>query len=151
MRQKAFEIMRSEWQADLPAILDGLDKRPYPHGWALPREWDQGEDVAPFIDDGPVARSMREILRVCRYYTGLSEAEVRSSKRVRRMAWRRFMIIHLMQRLSPTRTISEIATFLERDHTSCLHALRQWPMVLSYDEGIAAEYAEICKHFGIKP
>ena len=151
MRQEAFERMRNEWQADLPAILDGLDKRPYPQGWALPPEWDAGEDVEPFIDDGPLARTMQEVLRVCCYYTGLSEAEMRGPKRFRRMSWRRFMMIHLMQRLNPHRTIAEIAHFLERDHTSCLHALKQWPMVLGYDEGIAAEYGEICKHFGIKP
>ncbi len=147
MRQEAFEDMRRKWQADLPAILDGVDNRPLPQGWAL------GDTLEPEWDvwREPIHKTMREVMRVVCVITGRTPDEMRSGKRSRDIARRRHMVITLIDRLVPQRTLSEIAAFMHRDHTTIIHALRNFRNVLPYDADLAFEYDQCCRHFGIKP
>lgn len=148
MRQQAFERLQREWREDLPAVADGVDSRAYPQGWALgdkiqEPEWDLARE--------PIQRTMQEVMRVVCHITGKTPGEIRNTRRKRELARRRHMIATLIDRLCPRRTLTEIAAFMERDHTTIIHALRSFPVAVAQDPELALEYDRCCAHFRIKP
>ena len=148
MRQEAWQRLQREWREDLPAIADGVDARPYPQGWAL---GDRLEDE-PSWDAAreSVGRTMQEVMRVVCHITGRSPHEMRGASRKRVLARRRHMVIALIDRLCPRRTLVEIAQFMDKAHTTVIHALKSFPAAVEADPDLAHEYDQCCRHFGLK-
>ena len=149
MREQAQARLMREWREDLPAILDGVDTRPYHQGWALGERLE--DEIVWDAARHPIRKTMQEVMRVVCHITGRAPTDIRSAKRQKPLAKHRHMVIMLIDRLCPHRTLSEIGQFLERDHTTILHALRNFPNTLAADPDLALEYDQCCRHFGIKP
>ena len=145
MRQKAWDRLQREWKADVAAVADGLDTRMYPQGWAL------GEQLEDEPQEEIKPTTMREILRIVGHIVGIAPQRIRSTTRRQYIARRRYMVVELISRLRPDRTLTEIGAFMNRDHTTIIHAMRKFPIMLRHDDELAAEWRECCRHFGIKP
>ena len=145
MRQAAWERLQREWKADVAAVADGFDTRFYAQGWALA---DELED-----EPEPVVKlpTMRQIVQAVGHITGIAPQRILSTSRMQYVSRRRWLVIDMISRLRPDRTLTEIGAFLSRDHTTIIHAMRQFPIVLRCDRDLMGEYAECCRHFGIKP
>lgn len=137
-------------------IIEGLDpmdlpdndpgKRRYRDEWAL---IGYGPEDLPPAPETVV--TMNTVLSVVCAISRLSPTVVRSDRRKQYLARRRFMLIYLIDRLCPQRTTMQIAAFLNRDHSSILHARSKMPSLLDHDPELRQEYQTCCRHFRIEP
>lgn len=143
MRQAAWEKLKREWHEDVPMIILGMDARELEDEWALKLPED---DIRP-----PVLVAMRDVMEVVCAVTGYRAPKIRSPRRGKHLSKRRHMVMMLIDRLCPKRSLPEIGRFMDRDHTTVMHALRSFPGALEDDPDLAHEYDQCCRHFGIKP
>lgn len=142
MREQAQARLLREWREDLPAILDGIDTRPYPMDWAI-----APDDQRPQMFKVP----MKDVLETVCFITGFDRQDILSANRRKKVSKRRHMTMYLMSRLCVKRTTNEIARFLDRDPTTVTHAIDGFTSILAANPDLALEYDQCCRHFGIKP
>lgn len=76
---------------------------------SLPQQWETKHE--------------RIIRRVCQFY-GISKAELCGPRRHKALVEARFVCVHLLATLLPRLSMSQLGTYLDRDHSSILNAKR---------------------------
>ena len=142
-----WEVLKREWRQDVRMVARGLDTRIYPKGWALAGKLEEQRRVIGDMRE----RSMAEVLRVVCDVCCAEPDEITQISKQRVFARRRAMVAMLIRKACPGVSLPAIGRFLKRDHTTILNALKRFPAYLESDPHFAAEFAECCRHFGIKP
>jgi chromosomal replication initiation ATPase DnaA len=63
------------------------------------------------------------------------EVDIRSKTRKREVVYSRFIYYHLMRyKLKKNYSLTEIGSFLKKDHSSVLHGLKQFDLLINYDD-----------------
>lgn len=142
-------VMRREWREDLPDIAKdgGFDTRVYPQGWALGRKLEEIRETKGDFRTKTMGEVMRVVCSVC----GIDPRSIFSDSKQRYFSRRRAMVASIIREICPQCSLPMIGRFLNRDHTTIMHAMRKFPIYLENDPDLAAEFAECCRHFGIKP
>jgi chromosomal replication initiation ATPase DnaA len=137
--------IRRDWKENVKAVIAGTDIKIYPQGWAL------DDTLEPEPMPEKLSTTMRAVMTLVSHISGYSEEELRGSRRRRPMVSYRWMLITLIHRLCPARSMLEIGRFVHRDHTTVIHVLQRFPDLRDRDPDLEADYQACCRHFGIAP
>lgn len=90
----------------------------------------------------PKVVSIEKLFLILNQVTGVTEEQMRSPKRLRELSDARKIFILFLRRNTKL-TTSKISSYLNRDHSTIVYALRETSKILDYDKDFKELYMKI--------
>jgi len=127
MTPELYSEIRESFKKSLPAIHAGKDQQPICYAATGKLEnWDR----PPIMEHGP---TMKQIRNLVLQIAEMDLAEYSCRRRNLTIVRVRQIIVILGREFRPGLTLHQLGRFMDRDHSTIIHALRSWDVRYNHD------------------